>query len=310
MIKGASKGCCVIIALFCLAQISASGADTFSVATYNLENYIDAAAGTRPAKPAVAKAKIRESIRALHPQVLALQEIGGTNALLELRASLKAEGFDYPFWEHVSGFDTNIYVAVLSQFPIVARRSHTREGFLLGGRRFRVSRGFAEIDIQVNPRYAFTLITAHLKSRRPVAVADEAELREQEALVLRETIVARLKINPDANLVVLGDFNDVKDSRAIRIVLGRGKTALTDTRPAEKNGDDTSNPTPRYPPRNITWTHHYGKEDSYSRIDYILVSRGMAREWKTNGTYVLALPNWGIASDHRPIVASFAAEEK
>ena len=310
MIKGVSKGCCVIGALFCLAQIIASGADTFSVATYNLENYIDAAAGTRPAKPAIAKAKIRESIRALHPHVLALQEIGGTNALLELRASLKAEGFDYPFWEHVSGFDTNIYVAVLSQFPIVARRSHTREGFLLGGRRFRVSRGFAEIDIQVNPRYTFTLITAHLKSRRPVAVADEAELREQEALVLRETIDARLKINPDANLVVLGDFNDVKDSRAIRIVLGRGKTALTDTRPAEKNGDDQPNLNPRYPPRNITWTHHYGKEDSYSRIDYILVSRGMAREWKTNGTYVLALPNWGIASDHRPIVASFAAEEK
>ena len=31
----------------------------------------------------------------------------------------------------------------------------------------------------------------------------------------------------------------------------------------------------------------------------------MAREWVQNETYLLALPDWGIASDHRPIVATF-----
>jgi hypothetical protein len=35
----------------------------------------------------------------------------------------------------------------------------------------------------------------------------------------------------------------------------------------------------------------------------------MARHWVTNDTYVLALPNWGVGSDHRPIVAAFKAEE-
>jgi len=284
-------------------------AEIINVATYNLENYVDAA-GSRPVKPAAAKAKIRESIRALRPDVLALQEIGSTNALLELREALKREGLDFPHWEHVAGFDTNIYVAVLSRFPIVARRPHSRESFLLHGRRFRVSRGFAEVDIQAVPKYAFTLITAHLKSRRPIAEADEAEMREQEALILREIIDARLRANPDANLVVLGPLNDVKDSRSTRIILGRGRNALIDTRPAERNGDNQPATVPGYAPRNITWTHFYGKEDTYSRIDYILLSRGMAREWNTNGTYVLALPNWGAASDHRPIVASFVAEER
>src|SRR5437660_12780805 len=91
------------------------GAGTFSVATYNLENYLDEPAGNRHAKPEAAKAKIRESIRALKPDVLAVEEMGGTNALLELRASLKTEGLDYPYWEHVNGFDTNIHVAVLSR---------------------------------------------------------------------------------------------------------------------------------------------------------------------------------------------------
>jgi endonuclease/exonuclease/phosphatase family metal-dependent hydrolase len=289
---------------------SLPAAQTFRVATYNLENYLEHPIDTRPGKSPEGKRKVRESLRALNAEVVALQEIGGTNALLELRESLKIDGLAYPHWELVHGWDTNIQVAVLSKFPIVARRPHTNESFLLFGRRFRVSRGFAEVDIQVNPSYAFTLITAHLKSRRPVPEADEADLREQEGKVLREKIDARFSANPSVNLVVLGDLNDLKDSRSTREVIGRGRSGLIDTRPAERNGDNQPNPNPRFEPRNITWTHHYGKEDTYSRIDYILLSRGMAREWMTNETFVLALPNWGTGSDHRPVVATFFAEDR
>jgi len=288
-----------------------AGAELFRVATYNLNNYLETAIGTRPAKTAESKAKIRESIRATKADVLALQEIGGTNALLELRGSLQAEGLDYPHWEFVAGHDTNIQVAVLSRFPIVARRPHTNDSFLLFGRRFRVSRGFAEMDIQVNQRYTFTLLTCHLKSRRPVPEGDEAEMREQEALILREKIDARFKADPNVNLIVLGDLNDVKDSRSTRAVIGpRGRTALIDTRPAERNGDNAPAANPRYDPPHITWTHFYGKEDTYGRIDYILLSQGMAREWQKDETYVQALPNWGVGSDHRPVVAAFVAEER
>ncbi len=293
-----------------LFVFSLAAAHTISVATFNLDHYLDQPAGTRPAKSAESKAKIRESICALKPDVLALQEIGGTNALLELRASLKLEALDFPYWEHITGFDTNIHVAVLSRFPIVGRRPHTNENFLLRGRRFQVSRGFAEVTIQVNAQYRLTLITAHLKSRRAVPVADEAELREQEALLLREKIDERLAANPNLNLIVLGDFNDTKDSKSIRTLVGRGKHALIDTRPAERNGDTESNSNTRFSPRNIAWTHFYGKEETYSRIDYILISHGMARAWNRDGTYVLTMANWGVASDHRPIVASFFAEDK
>ena len=235
-------------------------ADTFRVATYNVENYLDQPTETRPhPKSTEAKAKIREGIRALKPDVLALEEMGTTNALLELRASLKAEGLNFPFWEHVSGHDTNIHVAVLSKFPFTARRPHTNDQFLLGGRRLRVSRGFAEVDIKVNPNYSFTLIASHLKSRRPIAVADEAEMRLEEAKILREIVDADLAANPNANLIVLGDFNDTYNTASTKVVVGRGKTKLIDTRPAERNGDNAPNSNPRYEPRNITWTHYYGK---------------------------------------------------
>jgi endonuclease/exonuclease/phosphatase family metal-dependent hydrolase len=285
-------------------------ADTFSVATYNLENYLEESAGSRHPKTEAAKDKIREMIRALKPDVLAVEEIGGTNTLLELRSSLRAEGLNYPHWSHVAGFDTNIHVAVLSRFPFLVCRPHTNEGFLLNGRRFRVSRGFAEVDVQVNAEYKFTLIAAHLKSRREVPQADEADLREQEAAMLREIIDARLRTDPNLNLIVLGDFNDLKDSKPIRTIIGRGKNALIDTRPAENNGELPLASNRPAAPRNVTWTYYFGKDDTYSRIDYLLLNRGMAREWQTNATYVLALPGWGLASDHRPIIASFLAKDK
>src|SRR2546425_5713516 len=285
-------------------------ADSFSVATYNLENYLDESAGPRHPKTEAAKDKIREMIRAMKPDVLAVEEIGGTNALLELRSSLRAEGLDYPHWSHVAGFDTNIHVAVLSRFPFLACRPHTNEGFLPNGRGFRASRGFAEVDVQVNAESKFTLIAANLKSRREVPQADEADLREQEAVILREIIDARLRTDPNLNLLVLGDFNDLKDSKPIRSIIGRGKNALIDTRPAEKNGELPPASSGAAAPRNVTWTYYFSKDDTYSRIDYLLLSHGMAREWQTNATYVLALPGWGVASDHRPIIAVFLARDQ
>ena len=301
---------CGVFGFFAARGAALNAADTFSVATYNLENYLDDPAGPRHPKSEAAKDRIREMIRAMKPDVLAVEEIGSTNTLLELRSSLRAEGLNYPHWSHVAGFDTNIHVAVLSRFPFLACRPHTNEGFLLNGRRFRVSRGFAEVDVQVTAEYKFTLIAAHLKSRREVPQADEAELREQEAGLLREIIDARLHTDPNLNLIVLGDFNDLKDSKPIRTIIGRGKNALIDTRPAEKNGEWPTASNGPAAPRNVTWTYYFSKDDTYSRVDYLLLSHGMAREWQTNTTYVLALPGWGVASDHRPIIAGFVAHDR
>jgi endonuclease/exonuclease/phosphatase family metal-dependent hydrolase len=302
--------CRIALVLLLAVGLRTAGAETFRVATYNVENYLDTATGSRFVKSPEAKAKVRESIEALKPDVISMEEMGEASALAELQAALKADGLDLPYSEHVTGADTNIHIAVLSRFPIVARRSHTNDSFLLNGRRFGVGRGFAEVDIQVNTNYTFTLFGAHLKSKRTVAEADEAELRLEEARLLREKIDARLAANPDANLVVLGDFNDNKDSASTRAVIGRGKLKLTDTRPGERNGDNTASSNPSWDPRNVTWTHFYGKEDTYSRIDFLLASPGMARRWVTNESYVLTIPNWGVGSDHRPIVATFSADSR
>ena len=300
----------IVAAFLVLLDLTASAEGTFTIATYNVENYLDLKTDSREVKPTEARAKVVSNIAEMKPDVIGFQEMGSTNAFLELRASLKAAGQDYPHWEHVSGWDTNIHVALLSKFPITARRPHTSESYLLNGRRLHVSRGFLEADIRTPSGYSFTVFVAHLKSRRQVAEADESEMRVQEAHILRGKIDARMKANPRGNLVVIGDLNDTKATKSTRAIIGRGNGALIDTRPAERNGDSVKPKNPRWDPSNITWTHFYGKEDSYSRIDYILVNRAMAAEWNKEGTYVFTTANWGLASDHRPIIAEFWAKDE
>src|SRR5436305_1613973 len=86
-----------------LSRTWIAAAATFRVATYNLNNYLDQPAAGRPAKTAEAKAVIRKSILALKPDVLAIQEIGSLPALLELKSSLRTDGLDLPFHDHISG---------------------------------------------------------------------------------------------------------------------------------------------------------------------------------------------------------------
>lgn len=285
------------------------GAELFRVATFNLENYLLHSVGGRRAKSAQARAAVRECIKAINADVLALQEVGGIEALEELRQSLKADGLDYPYWELVNGYDTNVHVAVLSRFPLTMRRPHTNDTYLLGGKRFTVRRGFADVDVKVTDTYSFTLISAHLKSRQTVPEADQAEMRLEEAIILRRKIEERFAVNPDTNLVVLGDFNDTKDSRPIRRLIGQDRFRLIDTRPAESGPPGTNTATAPDQLRAVTWTYFYAKQDTYSRFDYILLSPGMAREWVTNQSYVLSISNWWLASDHRPIVATFMAKD-
>lgn len=299
------RGLWLVVIAALLLQPALVPAEVFRIATYNIENFLDTPSGTRPAKSAEAQAKVRESILAIKPDVIALEEVGSTNILLSLQAALKAGGCDLPYWDQVDGYDTNIHVSVLSRFPIAARRPHTNATFLLEGRLLHVSRGFAELDLQVSANFQFTLIAAHLKSRRPSPIADEEEWRYEEAVELRRVIDSCLENDPARKLVVLGDLNDLKDSKPVRAILGRGHNRLFDTRPAEQNGDDPAAAGKGHELRNVAWTHYYAKDDVYSRIDYILLSPAMKAHWLSGGSYVLSMPNWGLASDHRPVVAAF-----
>jgi endonuclease/exonuclease/phosphatase family metal-dependent hydrolase len=279
-------------------------AASLTVATYNLEIYLDAPAFDMKPKSREARRHIREAIRQMNPDVLALEEVGAPSALAELRDSLKAEGINFPEAEYVRGRDPNLHVAFLSKFPIVSRHPHTNESFLLQGRRFHPARGFGEIEIEVPGGPPVTLVAAHLKSKRQVGETDQEALRIEEASVLREILDEHLKANPKGYLILLGDLNDGIDTRALKTIMGRGRTKLFDTKPCERNGDSPEAAHGRYQ-RRIAWTHYYAKEELYSRIDYILTSPNLRSYFDPQESYIATLPDWGIASDHRPICARF-----
>jgi endonuclease/exonuclease/phosphatase family metal-dependent hydrolase len=299
------------ILFFVVTASSLSAADTFTVASYNVENYFLRPFGTRKAKPAVSRAKVREAILYIRPDVLALQEIGRRVALDELLAGLKSKGLSYPHIEWVQGPDLAIHLVVLSRFPFAARKSHQNVQYALDRQRFRVSRGFGEVTIRVNDTYKFTLLNAHLKSKRPVPKASQAEMRLREARELRRIIEERLKADPNANLMVAGDLNDTQDQPSIRTLLGSKAPKLVDLRPCERNGDHAPHPqSAKFIQRRVAWTSFYWKEDSYSRFDYLIASAGMNRELRREGTFVHAMDDWGLASDHRLVVGEFFAEER
>jgi endonuclease/exonuclease/phosphatase family metal-dependent hydrolase len=265
----------------------------FRVVTYNLENYLDKTAKKGSVKSPESKLKIREFLGAIRPDVIALQEIGSTNTLHELRASLASERLDFPHWEHVAGSDEDLHVAVLSKFPFAGRRPHVEERYTQNGQSFRVRRGFAEVDVQVNPRFSFTLFAAHLKSKNENAQVGADVLRLEEARLLREIIDVRLKKSPDAKIVVCGDFNDTKKSRVVRTIVGAGKHRLVDALPQASGGE--------------AWTNYFEEGGRYERIDFMLMNLAMARCWRSERSGVYESPDWKLASDHRPVIAAFCA---
>jgi endonuclease/exonuclease/phosphatase family metal-dependent hydrolase len=120
----------------------------------------------------------------------------------------------------------------------------------------------------------------------------------------------RLRAQPGLNLVVLGDFNDLPRSEPVRKIIGpRGRSALIDTRPGERPLEKLASVPGDHASSAVTWTYHYPRDDAYTRVDYILLSRGMAREWQPAHSFVLAMPDWAAASDHRPVLAGFFAKD-
>ena len=275
------------------------------VATYNVENFHIRPYGNRPVKSEASRATVAAIILAIQPDIIAIQEMGELGALESLQETLQGSGLTFPFREHLGGADTNIFVALLSRFPIVSRHPHTNDGFVLDGRRFHSSRSTIDVVIEVDGHHRLTILSTHLKSKRPVPFADEAELREQEARILREHVDNLLATRASEPLIVCGDFNDTPASKPIRLLAATGRRALFDPRPAEMGSGISKDSESEKEERRITWTHFYPVDDTYSRIDYLLMSRSLRPFWIPEKSYVYSGPNWGEASDHRPVVCTF-----
>jgi endonuclease/exonuclease/phosphatase family metal-dependent hydrolase len=271
-------------------------AGSVTVATYNVENYVaadrrvdDVYRQAYP-KPEAEKAALRAVIRALNADVLALQEMGPAAYLEELRRDLRAEGLDYPHVALAEAVDTDRHVAVLSRIPFSRVRTHADLAFRYFDGHAKVKRGLLEVVVGIDGR-ELTLFAVHLRSRFTERPDDPnaAIFRAGEATAIRDFVLRRFPDPAVARYVIMGDFNDTRDSKPLRLLTRRGTTTIAAfTKAADPNGE--------------TWTYCYHKEDTYSRVDYVLVSPGLASAVPEGGARVYNGPGVSEASDHRPVV--------
>jgi len=115
----------------------------------------------------------------------------------------------------------------------------------------------------------------------------------QEAGHVRNHIDRIIAKDPDAMLVVYGDFNDTTRSLSSRSIYGTYRTP------------GYMNPIHLKDSRGETWTYRYEREDSYSRIDFVTVSSALKRHVKKEKSRIIDEDSWKEASDHRPVLIRF-----
>jgi len=273
------------------------------VASFNLENYlrmerkVDGKMVADAPKPEEEIAAVIETLQEIKPDILGVVEMGDGAMLDDFQSRLKAAGLDYPHRERVEGADPVRHIALLSRFPIVARNSRGDVPFELNGTQQRMSRGILDVTVQLADHFRLHLIGAHLKSKRQVPEFDEKTMRAKEASLLKEHLDNILKSSPREKLMLFGDLNDTKNEYPVRELVGP---------PGSPGHMKDLFLTDRY---GYHWTHFWSAADIYSRIDYLLVSRGLSPEINMDRSGISSFRRWYKASDHRAIYATVVVPE-
>ncbi|MBX3358982.1 MAG: endonuclease/exonuclease/phosphatase family protein [Phycisphaeraceae bacterium] len=322
---------------FGLREPIAKPAGTIRIATYNLENlfddYDDPTLTDRnedrdATKPAEHCAAAAAAIRRINPDILALEEVESRKALVQFRDTYLAD-MGYVYLESMDAGDARgIEQSVLSRFPIIDARNWpelplggeqpARTGSRANpdaGKPITFHRSPLRVTVEVPPSeqpegsaapaetpYHLTLFVVHQKSG-----SDFEFWREKEAAKTVELVGEMQTENPDANIIIVGDFNATPGSKSATIYTTAG---LIDA------FGDTVSPKGKSNPKVIT--HESGRV-----IDRILLNPAAAKEFNAASRFVLSLParpegvDWrttpppdGYASDHYPVVIDLTPVDK
>ena len=283
---------CIIVLIVC-CQLAAFGEspNEVKIMAYNVENYVrmDRGSLTNAPKPEKEIEALISIIAAEKPDILGVCEMGAPAEFSDFLKRLKRAGLDYPYTEHVEAYDTERHVVLASRFPISTRNSQTNLAFDLNGKKQYFKRGILDVIIDITPSYQLHFLGTHLKSKRDVP-DDQAFIRRSEAHLLRLHARRILAQSPDTKLVLYGDLNDTINEAPIREIMGNRTEpdSLSPVSLTDNNGEK--------------WTHFLKIADTYSRIDYIMVSRMAGKDIDRRKSHIASPVNWNEASDHRPLV--------
>jgi endonuclease/exonuclease/phosphatase family metal-dependent hydrolase len=265
---------------------------------YNVENwltmdrYVDRKILKNSPKPESEKKAVIALLARHTPDVIGLCEIGTAADLAEIQQDLKQAGLNLPHLHYTGGSDPVRHLGLLSRFPITSTAKPAIIEYQLDGKSFTINRGILDATIQANGK-SYRFLGAHLKSKRETEEGDQQAMRTHEARLLRRHLDSILAKDPNARVIVYGDFNDTRSTPAIKALTGR------------YNDPSYLTAIPAKDSRGHAWTHHWAINDIYSRIDFTMVTRGMKPDVDFRAAKIIDDSDWSDASDHRPILAIF-----
>jgi len=263
--------------------------------TYNVENwltmdrYVKGKQVQGAPKPESERHAVTEAILSAKPDILGVSEIGDEKDVKDLQKHLADAGLTLPHFHLNRGADATRSLVILSRFPIGKTVAHENLSYQLGAKKYGMQRGILDATIDT-PAGAFRFLGVHLKSKREVEEGDQEEMRRQEAHLFRREIDSILESDPQARLVVYGDFNDTRQSPTVKTVHGPG------------NGPRSLNMIALKDSRGQYWTHYWDFQDVYTRIDYVLVSQALRRSVEWDMSKIIDNEAVAGASDHRPLL--------
>jgi endonuclease/exonuclease/phosphatase family metal-dependent hydrolase len=268
--------------------------ESIRIATYNLNNYlvmdryVDGTWLNSYPKPESEKTVVRDAIKQVTPDILALQEMGTLSFLKELQANLAQEGVEYSYALHMSGDDSVRHLAVLSRIEPNEIVRHRDLAINYQNRRELVKRGMLELSFKQANGKVFKLFVVHLKSRWTNYESDPKSLQRRtlEAEACRDRIIERTFDLGIKDFIVVGDFNDHPESAPLRRFYQKGDMEIGALVPACDS-------------RGERWTHYYRKKVVYSLVDGFIASKSLLPQIKGGEGHILDTPNVLKGSDHR-----------
>ncbi len=272
-----------------------SNKDQLMVASFNILNLFDDVDSpyhldeTTPAKPREEMEHVAEVIRALDADVIALQEVESRGYLKRFR-DVFLDDMGYKHIVHYEGNDLRgIDVCLLSRVPVGPVRSYRHMKFPgPDDRQRRMSRDLLSVTLTPPGKSPFEIWVVHLKSNSGGREFSEP-VRLAECRFLRQQLDRRLTADPEAAILLMGDFNDIWGSPTLTTIVGSGSTALH--LPLSETAIQSL----------IT----YNKEPRRSMIDFILCSPSMAKRYVAGSYRTVPGSVKTSGSDHNPVTARF-----
>ncbi len=237
----------------------------------------------------LAKRKVvADVIHSLTPDIAVLQEIENEKVLNHLKQELESRGSVYPHAVLIPTKDIR-EIAILSKVPFDSTETHQDEEFVVPGTfapYFKYTRDCLEAHLTWNGRKV-VILGVHFRSK---VSPDEPDRRLAEAAHTRGIANGISAANPEAGVLILGDFNDVPGSEPYKAALGEGMGAYTNAPMLAL-------------PESSRWTYEY--MGTLELIDHQMSNPLLAGTLDKGSIKILHSALAEDASDHAPVIATY-----